>query len=324
MSIHRRGKIYHGAFWVNGKEIWRSLRTDDKFIAQQRYEEKKESLKYPHRSSFDEFLTRYMDYCKTNHAVSTYSSRDKTTFQTFAKLTQIKYVNELSAGLIEQWKEARKKSGVKASTINRELGSIKAMVTKAQEWKFIPHEQLRSIKKLPENRAITRYFDQEAIEKIKMGCKDHKTKLRVYLAIYSGFRRSELMMIRWEDIDFKNNTIELCSRPGFSIKNYQEARIQMHPELKKVLLDAKKTANHELVLGKISKDCFSRWWKRFLRRCGLSGTLHSVRHTVATHIVQQLGIYQAKSLLRHASVKTTERYSHLSSELVPIKDGLKY
>ena len=46
-------------------------------------------------------------------------------------------------------------------------------------------------------------------------------------------------------------------------------------------------------------------------------TLHTLRHTHATRLVQNgLSVYEIKDVLGHADVKTTMRYAHLEQQVV--------
>ena len=57
-------------------------------------------------------------------------------------------------------------------------------------------------------------------------------------------------------------------------------------------------------------------WNTVRNKAGLAGLrVHDLRHSFASALVNQgVPIYDVQKLLGHQSIKTTERYSHLSSE----------
>jgi len=58
-----------------------------------------------------------------------------------------------------------------------------------------------------------------------------------------------------------------------------------------------------------------------MRRADLHGVrIHSLRHTLATRLVQNgMSIYEVKSILGHTDIKTTMRYAHLEQQQVAMK-----
>ena len=56
-------------------------------------------------------------------------------------------------------------------------------------------------------------------------------------------------------------------------------------------------------------------FKDELNRLGINGTLHELRHTFASYLVQKgVSIFEVQKLLGHASVQTTQIYSHLDEQ----------
>jgi integrase len=53
--------------------------------------------------------------------------------------------------------------------------------------------------------------------------------------------------------------------------------------------------------------------RKALKRAGLLGfTIHTLRHTHATRLVQNgVSLYEVKEVLGHTDIKTTMRYAHL-------------
>lgn len=319
MSFRRRGKkgIYSAIIWKDGKQRWKSLRTVDLKLAKKRYGDLLAEKAKPEKKLWINFCKEYLEYSKTEHGRRTYE-RDKVIIGNFNQRMPVKYIGEFGVKILKDYKVKRINEGKQPSTINRELNTLIAMGHRAMEWKYIEYTDLRPVKKLKVTRRITHFFGLDAVERIKGAEDTLEGKIRIFLPLYTGFRRGECLMLRWQDIDFENNLIQLRSHRDHSIKDYQEAKIQLHPELKKVLQEYQPQSRSEYVLGELNEDAYTKWWGRRLKRLNIEGTLHIARHTVGTVIANKLGIEKAKELLRHKSVRTTERYNHQRSELVEV------
>jgi len=318
--IKLRGNTYHAAIYHQGKKVWRSLKTDDKREAKIRYGKLLEKMDLSTTSEMNwyDFKDKYLAYSKTNHSATTYE-RDKITIDTFTNITRINKLREFTNDAMEQYKTARVSAKKSPATINRELGTIKAMARRAMEWKILDYYDLRAVKKLKETRKIRGYFELDQINLLRDTASDIQSKIRVDLALYTGFRRTEMTKIEWGDIDFKKDLIHLKSKPGFRLKNYEERTIKLHPVLRETLLKWQPKCKGSFVLNGLRPAGLYWFWKRLLKRAKLQGSTHTTRHTFATHLVRNVGSTPAKDALGHSTVKTTERYSHQNSALVPVE-----
>lgn len=62
-----------------------------------------------------------------------------------------------------------------------------------------------------------------------------------------------------------------------------------------------------------SADSVSTRYRKFVRSVGLKGGVHKLRHTFASHLVQNgVDLYTVSKMLGHNSITTTEIYAHLS------------
>lgn len=317
MSLHRRGEIWHAFVTVNGRRTSKSLKTTDDELAIIKYGEMLQGIKEPHRIPWKTFCEQYQDYAKANKHTPETIVRNKLTIEIFNNLCPIRAPSELTTLVLERYKSLRTKKA--PGTINKELGTLKAMARRAMEWGYAPYRDLRVVKKIKEDKSIKTYFEQDHIEMLRSKMRDEMGNVLLDLAIYTGFRRKEMAQLRWEDIDFKAGTIAIKGGKGRTIKDKEERRIRLHPKLKIRLLSWYQQHKHPFVLLGRKPKSLSRRFKRLLERAKLTGSLHTTRHTAGTHLVRKLGIEQAKEVLGHASTKTTERYSHQKSEVVPVE-----
>jgi site-specific recombinase XerD len=79
--------------------------------------------------------------------------------------------------------------------------------------------------------------------------------------------------------------------------------------LEKVLKDGREYAIGE----RPSLKVLSAYFQKISRKAGLSGNIHTLRHTYASHLVQNgVDLYTVSKLLGHTTIKTTQIYAHLA------------
>jgi site-specific recombinase XerD len=146
--------------------------------------------------------------------------------------------------------------------------------------------------------------------------------------IYStGARISEVESLKIKDFDFKNNEaivtgkgrkqrfVYLNKSAVLWITKYLEIRNKLAALNKKV----ESSKNDYLFLnkygGRLSSRSIRNIVKKYARRSaiGKNITPHSIRHSFATHLLQEgAGIREIQELLGHENVSTTQIYSHLN------------
>lgn len=158
--------------------------------------------------------------------------------------------------------------------------------------------------------------------------------------LYTGTRRSELLAVRWSDVDlsgmtmsinrsmrFMNNKITFntpktaSSRRQIALSPSTCAALRFHREKQDKLrqsLNYPVSSDNDLVFcqydGKpLLPDSVTHAWIKLTRRCGLDGVrLHDARHTHASLLLKQ-GVHPkvVQERLGHASIAITlDTYSH--------------
>ena len=142
------------------------------------------------------------------------------------------------------------------------------------------------------------------------------TQDRVMLLAYlhTAARRSEILKLRWDDVDLTNSKLRLWTRKRKD-GSLEADWITMTHDLREALAKHKQTANSVFVFSRERGQRYTarQHWLRYL--CGLAGvkyfSLHAIRHLTASILDQagmELTVIQA--ILRHKSATTTARYMH--------------
>jgi len=167
---------------------------------------------------------------------------------------------------------------------------------------------------------------------------DEPLKPCIVLGLFYGLRRSEVLGLRWQDIDFKRDVIHI-KNTVVQIKERVEAEhtknaasaTDMHivPETKEYLLSLKRQhAENRLLCGasyalndhvcaRVDGSDFqpgyvSKYFKKILEKNNLPIIkFHELRHTAGSRLLKSgASMKQVQEYLRHGSMQSTMIYLH--------------
>ena len=141
----------------------------------------------------------------------------------------------------------------------------------------------------------------------------------VVVLLDTGARRGEISSLEWRQIDLDARLIRLW-RP--KVRN--ESIIYMTERVFEIFSRRHAAANTQFVFS--NKKGGARGhphqsWRKAFNRAGLHDcTIHTLRHTHATRLIQNgLSVYEVQTVLGHSDPKTTMRYAHLEQAKVTAK-----
>lgn len=326
MAVFKRGKSWYVDYRVNGKRLKRSFGRHkamaELFLKDIDLKRVRGELRMiEDKISLESFFEKYLEYCKYNKSRNTFRV-DKSKlaiFKGFLREKEVNSLTEITPGLVEQFKSFVLQRG-KPVTYNHYLELIKAILNKAVEWNHLSSNSIASCKRLKDRYAKqVRFLSKEEISVILQNASPTMQQI-IKLYLYTGLRKSELVYLHWDDIDFINKLITVQAKPeqGFHPKSYKPRSIPMNPEVEKILLDLPQKGRFVFDNGKnepLHHDgYYYRELKRIYNRCGIrNASLHTLRHTFASHLVMGgADIRSVQELLGHSEIRVTERYSHLS------------
>ncbi len=141
------------------------------------------------------------------------------------------------------------------------------------------------------------------------------------LAYSSGFRVSELVSVKLDDIDFDQSTVRVMGKGGkerivpmgskaeAAIKDYLSVRRNLKPNTDRIFVGSKKTG--------ITSRSVARIIKRYARAAGIKKNVspHTLRHSFATQLLGGGADLRAiQEMLGHSSLSSTQIYTHTSVE----------
>jgi len=240
------------------------------------------------------------------------------------------YLRQFNTRMLEQFQSERLLKGMrqikvsetewitppnKPATINRLMATLKHMMHKAYEWEFITEDnwkRVRQVKLLEENNRRLRFLTKEECAELINQCKG-VTRAIVITALNSGMRKSEILSLKWENVDLKHGFILLDKT-----KNGERREIPINESLKAVFQGITRRLDVPYVFydpetGKPYGN-IKRSFATACRRAGIHDfRFHDIRHTFASHLVMAgIDITTVRELLGHSTLTMTLRYAHLA------------
>lgn len=228
---------------------------------------------------------------------------------------------------------------ISSSTANRYLASLSSVFNFALDAGLIDRHPIKGgqVRKLTEGSGRTRILTAEEEDRL-IAEAERSTwppmALFLRLALTTGARKSELLRLRWTDIDLDRRIAVLPKT-----KNGEARTLPLVQSVRDELKAAKKVQPlaSDLVFfdpkNPIRPKVVETVWKHVRQRAGLEAdradsldrvVLHSTRHTAATKLIRGgANLIQAAAVTGHKTVSMLSKYTHLGADdVVALADRL--
>ncbi|MEM2924774.1 MAG: tyrosine-type recombinase/integrase [Methanocellales archaeon] len=202
---------------------------------------------------------------------------------------------------------------LKKSSISTYQRIIKSFYGYLYNNNLIPENPCRNLYNVKPEQKAPIYLTLEEVELLFNAAKNPRDRLIFQILYATGLRVSELINIRYRDIDFKNCTIKVFGKG--SRERYVLARQELLDEIKRYCEENKKSDMDKLF--NITARAIELNIKRAATQAGIKKevTPHKLRHSFATHMLQMgADIRAIQKLLGHSSLNTTQIYADYSIE----------
>ena len=263
-------------------------------------------------------------------------------------LTIQKIMNKLRSQTSQRLNKNGEEVNLSSKTINNIYGLIRKILNTAVDWDFLTFNPALKVKAPTVIKKEKEYFNRDELMEVLNLLKNEDiiTETMFNIAICTGMRRSEILGLHIEDIDFDNNLIHVKRSVVYDsehgevvekstktinsvrtipvplfcieiIKEYLKTRERIIWNLKRTIPDYKEIQN--LFLGKYGKvihpDTLTSKWESFLKKNKnlKSVSLHGLRHSYCSMQMnenQYISPSDVKKIMGHSQLSTTFGYTH--------------
>lgn len=204
------------------------------------------------------------------------------------------------------------------STIRRELTVLIAAANHAARWRRIAPNEMPSIEKPLEARREAPWLTKAELREVMATARGHLRNF-ILVAYYTAGRKTSVQSLTKRQVDLSNNTLNLSARGATTLERLSPKRrpvVPIDPALRPVIRRLLRGSPNSAWLFDEPRDMY-RPFRQHMAALGLAhkGGPHVLRHTRATHLLQDgVSIYDVSRLLGD-SVSTVDRtYGHHSAD----------
>lgn len=281
------------------------------------------------KDAFRDYLQFEKKY--SSHTINAYLN-DVTYFESFNKEHfDQDTIEQVNYNQIRSWIVSLVEDGLSNSTVNRKIASLKAFyrfllkIKQIQINPLLKHKALKMEKKLQipfSEKELTEALSQNSDSE---GFQEIRDKLIVELFYTSGIRRTELIHLKYSNVNLVSNTLKVLGK-----RNKERILPVLPIVLEQLSLYIKERSLLETIVDadyffltkkglKLSDSFVYRLINSYFSTVSekVKKSPHVLRHTFATHLLNNgADLNSVKELLGHSSLASTQIYTHSSlSEL---------
>ena len=254
--------------------------------------------------------------------------------------TEIEHVrvDRITAKTIEQWIAKRREAGVTLATLRKVLLTLGAVLKYAVRHRYMPYNPLSDVDRPrgqgQEKEAVFHVLQRAEIERL-IAATDHSGfKMLFYLAVMSGARQGELFALKWSDVLWASNQVQIQRTYNHGTfyepkTKTSKRKIDLGPmvmtALKRWKLACPKTELDLVFPGDDDKPLQHGHVGRYHFRPALAAAelprmrFHDLRHTYASLLIDQGEnvVYIQKQLGHSKPTVTLDIYAHLMEKHRP-------
>ncbi|MDR3113175.1 MAG: tyrosine-type recombinase/integrase [Endomicrobium sp.] len=289
---------------------------------------------------WDDFCRQFLNFIRDKKGYETYLLH----INNFNKITPIKYLSQATTDKFNDYKNSRLISGIKKSTINRELNTFRAMFTWAIDVEdfVLKHPLNKKIKKyevpaVVKERVLSPEEIKKALSSISLN-RDFKGKsldlsneirdmllALLHLGLYAGLRLKEGKLIKRKDM-LLNERLLVIAPQKTAESDANVIKIPMAAKLKDFFIKILKKYPNEIYATpglteeerKSRSANISHLISDTLKRCGiLNASMHTCRHTFISNLANNPNIKDME-LLEYSRIRSMEVlkiYRHITPEI---------
>ena len=175
---------------------------------------------------------------------------------------------------------------------------------------------LDNLPNLKREKKLPVILSKEEIESLISATKNINHRLIIQIGYSAGLRISEIINLKWRDIDFDRNLIHLKRAKG-----KKDRIVMLSLKVKEALMNLTPNKDGYVFLtnrgGKYTQRTIQKIIENAAMKVGLRKSIspHTLRHSFATHLLENgTDIRYIQDLLGHSDISTTLIYTKVSNK----------
>jgi len=207
--------------------------------------------------------------------------------------------------------------GLSALSLNQVINALRFLYVEVYKKPFA----LGDIPRPRRERKLPDVLTQDEVRRLIKVVSNPKHRMVLMIAYSAGLRIGEVTRLRPEDIDNERRMIHIREAKGKKDRYtvLSEKAISELASYLTVFKPVKYLFEGDSDRKPYSQSSIQQIFHRAIRRAGITKpvTFHTLRHSFATHLLEQgVDLRYIQELLGHASSKTTEIYTHVSTKKI--------
>lgn len=349
-QMKKRGKYYHAIIWVNGKKVWRSLKTGNRKEAEKRMRELETraaqgDIGDNETMTFGDFLDQWLElYAKINLRITTYESYEiAIRCHIKPSLGKIR-LGDLKPIHFQQYFAEKRKEGLSNTTIKYHHKVLRSALNTAVDWEYITKNVATKATPPPPSEFEPQTWTLEEARRFLEAVREDRLFALYATALLTGMRRGEILGLKWSDVNFQEGYLRVVrqlvnTRQGVVVQEPKSKKgrrsVLVGPALVEILRNHKAMIEREKAKAKdwVDEDWVfpnrkgryidpnnlaRRHFPRMIKKANVSRIrFHDLRHTHFTDLLEAgVHLKVAGERAGHSSITVTgDVYSHVRNPI---------
>lgn len=118
-------------------------------------------------------------------------------------------LNEIKTMHLQKYFDTKYQEGLKANTLKRHRAILKMVLNYAVRMNLLQNNPICNVMMAKVQKPNYTYYIPEELEQLLLVSKNTDIEAAIFLTIYYGLRRGEILGLRWQDISFKDKMISI-------------------------------------------------------------------------------------------------------------------
>ncbi|MBI3439223.1 MAG: site-specific integrase [Proteobacteria bacterium] len=203
---------------------------------------------------------------------------------------------------------------------SRSIRTLKSVFAYAEDRTYLTRNPAKGVRTAPDQKRAV-FLTSAELHAVRLVLDEARAKgvnpksldvIKLWLLV--GGRRKEIEALRWDDVDLDRRILRLSqTKTGPKEKYLPPLAVEI------IARQNRKLGNPYVFPGDVSHVTYHQnaknVWAKLRKEHWPRVRPHDFRHTFASQLAEKgVGLHEIKELLGHTSIRSTERYAHLTQE----------